>query len=347
MTRVPHTYVIAQSIVPSYAAIESDKEREYWWTHLMQMWGECPRQHRGTLAAFPGANPVSLARAALPRLREREYRVALKSDGVRYMLMLSLRTDGSPVALMVDRARNMYEVQLVAPADHFVKGTLLEGELVWHQPHQTSMIFFAFDAIRLKGNDVTQRPFIERLDLVSQCIHASDEEFSDDALETAVLETDSIIFAQCDPRILLRPKRFVDRMHVARLWNERSTSEHRVDGLILQCTTSEYTVKAYTPVFKWKDHATVDLAGPLAQLRTSSGPLPRTLHDRAVTVLPSKVMPPSDGAVVEYLVLVSDDTFQLMPVRIRPDKTHPNSLHVVAATLQDATESIVPEELAE
>ena len=41
--------------------------------------------------AFPACNPVTLLRQHVPRLARDRYLVALKSDGVRYLLYLTTR----------------------------------------------------------------------------------------------------------------------------------------------------------------------------------------------------------------------------------------------------------------
>ena len=69
------------------------------------MWG---MPHVGT--RFPGCNPHSLDHEKLGLLAEHRHVVSLKTDGVRYFLLLTTRADASPVAVMIDRGMTMYEV---------------------------------------------------------------------------------------------------------------------------------------------------------------------------------------------------------------------------------------------
>ena len=124
--------------------------------------------------------------------------IALKSDGVRYALFLTQRLErtrqnerpntshSSPckspppltpssfsppstpqfvpnprlgVALFVDRSWNMWEVEVVAPEELFVGGTILEGELVWQQPASARLVFLAFDAASVAGRDLRHLAF--------------------------------------------------------------------------------------------------------------------------------------------------------------------------------------------
>ena len=66
---------------------------------------------------------------------------------------------------MIDRGRNMYEVDVMAPEDVFLRHTILEGELVWKQPEDPSarqMLFLVFDCILDKGMSMVGCPFSDR-----------------------------------------------------------------------------------------------------------------------------------------------------------------------------------------
>jgi hypothetical protein len=359
----PHL-ALGRALVPSHSAVDDPTERAHYWAALLEAWGSSSgaRGKRGGGGGgggtFPGANPISLSRAALPQLRAAPHVVALKSDGVRYALLLTLRPCGSgaraapsPVALMVDRAGHMYEVEVVAPEDHFVKGTLLEGELVWRQPEGRGalMLFLVFDAVRVKGVSLLHAPFVERLEAARRCTCHSEElaRLPDDEVESRVAEADAVAIVHFDPPLAMRPKRFVDRAHAAQLWSERGESECRVDGLVLQRSDAAYVRgTAGGAAYKWKPTHSVDLAGPADALRGAEGPLGATVEGRTVRVLPSRVATDGKDGVAEYDVDVSaPGEVRLFAMRTRPDKCAPNGLRVVAATVRDAEEAIRVDEL--
>ena len=168
---------VARALIPSLSRVDTRHETDHYWEVLHSFWGG-----RGHAHGFPGCNPKSLSRAALPALGARDYRIALKSDGVRYALLLTMRPEGGAVALMIDRSRNMFEVEVIAPDRFFVNGTLLEGELVWRQPDERAMVFHVFDALRVAGDDVSAAGFAERLRRAEACTRLSEEiARSDDA----------------------------------------------------------------------------------------------------------------------------------------------------------------------
>ena len=336
----PPALTLGRTLVPSHSVVDDEVERAHFWKRIEATWG---RQRTG----FPGANPVSLSRAALATLRDAPHVVALKSDGVRYALFLTTRTDGSPVALMVDRARHMHEVEVLASAEYFHEGTLLEGELVWRQPGGDTLLFLVFDAVKIKGVSLLHQPFVERLEAARRCTAFSEEIAQSTDAEARVAETDSIALVHYDPPIVMRPKTFVDRAHAASVWNERADAAHRVDGLVIHRADAPYVRGTATgAIYKWKPEHTIDLAGPAHALCGADGPLGEHVGARKVVVQPSRIVVEKHVDVAEYLIDVQEEgVVCLFAMRTRPDKRTANGLRVIAATVRDAEEAIGPEEL--
>lgn len=333
-----HSVVVSRTLIPSLSKIEDSRERDGYWRQMCKLWG-CSE----TSKRFPGCNPMSLPRARLVELATRRYGIALKSDGVRYALFLTVRPDGGAVALMVDRSRNFYEVEVVASADYFERGTILEGELVWRQPQARQMLFLIFDAVCLKGESLVQVGFEERLRRAHAATRWSEEmEHSD--VEQRVGETDSIALVHFKPSIVLRPKHVVDRQHAVRLWADRHESEHRVDGLILFDLDAPYHLGTTEngAAFKWKESATVDLR----DRRAADAPLPGTIGKRTIHIEENRVSEGLvKGTILEYHIRVDARTVTLVPLRTRPDKATANGLRVVTATIQDVLDDITVDEL--
>lgn len=345
---------VGRAIVPSFSRLKNEDERAHYRGCFLALWPNARRGVRGAtgLEPFPGCNPCSLSRASMEALRAAPYKVSIKSDGVRYALLLTCRpgADMSPVALMIDRSWQMYEVEVVAPEDYFTFGTILEGELVWQQPDERRMTYLVFDAIVVRGRPLTDAPFEERIAEATRCTRLSDELASlpPEHVESRCVETESIVLVHYDPPITMRPKNFVLCQYASRLWRERRDVDHRIDGLIMNRCDSPYTLgTAYDrSMLKWKVQSTVDLQGVNALLHTRNGPLPHKIHDRDVVVLDSRITASSPMDIREFLVTVQTDTIRLFPLRQRPDKTHPNSEAVVVATMHDVIEDISIDELA-
>jgi mRNA guanylyltransferase len=80
----------------------------------------------GARGKFPGTMPVGFARWHIPMVKEREYYVSEKTDGVRYFLVVAGGTSA-----LIDRSNAAFTttgldlLHLVLP-----EGTVLDGELV-------------------------------------------------------------------------------------------------------------------------------------------------------------------------------------------------------------------------
>lgn len=351
MKHEPQLHVaINRPIVPSQSVIDSTEERNQLWKRLTKAWQGGSNRVLTSL----GSNPVSMSRKMLEEeVCREEHVVGLKSDGVRYILYLCTRRDGSPVALMIDRARNMYEVEVVAREEYFTQETILEGELVWRKPDECAFLFLVFDAIRIRGEMMTNRPFVQRIEAVEGCTRLS-EELSyvqdQEELESRVGETGAICITQFASPILMKPKRFVSLSHAASVWEARAEAHHHVDGLVIHRAMTPYKNGTATQsIYKWKDRHSIDLSGPPTALHHASGPVDDgTFEGRSVVVMKSRVVVTKEGDVAEYLIYNCDaNQVHLFAIRTRPDKITPNSLLVVQSTLQDFLENITPTQIAD
>ena len=337
--------VIGKPLVPSFSKIQNDSERQHYWTCLLRDWN-LPQNRN-----FPGCNPLSVSRQTLQLLKKHKYMVTLKSDGVRYILYCTLRPGSTPsnplpVALMIDRSQNMYEVDIIGQEDFFVKRTILEGELVWKQPKEQILLFLVFDCVRSRGESLLDRPFTVRLAEAERCVRFSDELSRMSEVEQRALETNNLVMMHFQPSIMMRAKNFVDLENAQRLWSERSDVEHRVDGLIMQRSDIAYTVGTAKngESLKWKQYSTIDLAGP--ELNAADGRIRTSYFDRKVVLMSSKIVAADADDVIEYMIRFTEKTIELFALRRRVDKKTPNGLRVVEATISDVMENIEPKEIS-
>ena len=335
--------VVGQLLEPSYSKISGGKEREFYWKLLLKHYGK-----RSNTSIFPSNNPCSISKNDFKHFKGEDYKIALKSDGIRYTLLLTLRPDSitpSPVAVMVDRAKNMFEVEVLAPEEHFLNTTMLEGELVWQQPEERCLLFMVFDCLVDRGKNHLRTPFHKRLEIATKLTRWSEELMNEIDMEQRTMETECLVMCHYNPKIIMRPKQFVERKHAERLWNERGDFEHRVDGIILNANDSPYICgKAHESVFKWKENSSIDLKGTLEDLHHLSGPLPKTICDKNVVVKSSRIECKPDS-VTEFHVEVTNTDVVLFPTRSRGDKDSPNSMVVIEATVVNVIEGITPQEL--
>ena len=339
--------VVSRSLIPSMSCIDDENEKLHYWTELMRDW-----QVKWKRPTFPGCNPLSLSRKQLNHLENNEYLITLKSDGVRYVLYCTTRPGSTgdaplPVAIMVDRSQNMYEVEVVAKEDVFFKRTILEGELVWKQPEENVLTFLVFDCILSRGESYLKRPFEDRLREAHRLVHLSEDLSHYPDVDKRVLETGNIVMTHYAPRVTMRPKVFVDMRNAERMWNDRGDVEHRVDGIILQRKDAPYTLgtASHGEILKWKEKSSVDLSGP--SLAAVDAPLPEVILNRTVVISKdSRIVAAHEDDVVEYLVTVNDTSVVFFALRRRVDKSHANGIKVVLATVQDVIDAITPVEIS-
>ena len=365
--------VVSKAIIPSFSTVEDEAESAYFLQQLQAHWGDegapvggrpPPARSRRPnkrpasrgpvdVSAF-GCHPMSVSGSALSSLDVEKYLVALKSDGVRYTLFLTVRPNSAPgtihpVALMIDRGGKMYEVETKATRPFFEEGTILEGELVFTQPSEKSMTFLVFDCLRVAGKSFLHAPFSERISRVAEVLSIGDRVCEMDdvpEVERAVRESGCVVCSQLFPPITFRAKTFVCGTHVPTLWANRASCEHNVDGVILNLSDAPYRSGTAwdSRILKWKQHPSVDLVGRAA--RAADGDVPASLFGREVVVsTSSSIVPLTDDEILEYVVRVGARVISLFAIRRRPDKPRANTKKVVARTVQDAIENATIEHL--
>src|SRR5271154_6789401 len=88
-------------------------------------------------SGFPGAQPVSFAARHIKELMREDYWVCEKTDGIRYLMYMTVDEHGGDISYLIDRKNEYYFVpKLHFPHQDdpsFGKGhtkTILDGELV-------------------------------------------------------------------------------------------------------------------------------------------------------------------------------------------------------------------------
>jgi hypothetical protein len=164
---------MAKSLVPSGVRIQDLAELRVARETLWKVWGVWSSD-TGRRGECPWPQPVSLQRADLARVCELSdhYHVALKADGVRFLLLLTTRAE-MPVALMFDAGLRPYEVSVWGPYELFERGTIIDGELV-RQAGTGALTYQAFDTVVMAGNCVDELPYQQRLTILRDRIQLPD-----------------------------------------------------------------------------------------------------------------------------------------------------------------------------
>jgi hypothetical protein len=347
-------------IVPSSTQITDAEEQQYYVAQLLSIWG-----YRKHINHFPGCNPVPVDRETLHHLGMHEYVVAYKTDGVRYMLLLTLRPDGAPIALMIDRALIMYEIEVWGNEHFFTKGTLLDGELTWDSLEERSLVYLVFDLIAAGGERYVHHSFADRLQVIHNTIFRVWNRSID--IQQCVSEENRIVCQQVAPvPIQFLPKHIVHAANVDDLWRRRRESPYRMDGLLFTRKDAKVSSGSSLTMLKWKTDATIDLAcsggdsvNALFMNSDSRPDLVPLLHltHCSFTLVANKITQhastpqPSGVCIIEYSVNATraapDATVAvtLVPVRERLDKNSPNSVKTVDKTIRGTLDVVTFAEL--
>ena len=348
------TVVPVRSLCPSTSTIDHESERKYYWSQLLAYW-RLPSH----VAHFPGANPVSIERADGGRLRSLDFVVALKTDGVRHILLLTLKPNSNePIALMIDRTQKMYEVQVWASEEYFVRGTLMDGELVWHDG---GLLYVVFDVMLTKGASCVRMPYRDRLQVLHNTILVAGSSDAAADVERRLAAEDKLVARNNAHGLCILPKRCVPKENIRSLWDDRHDAAHANDGLIFTLNGANVSIGTCDAILKWKPTHTIDVqvasgatcadveriyvngntSGRLIEITQRCGEYATAFHrNRLIEVIVDRL-----PAIVECNVRIEGECMRLTPVRERGDKTAPNTMKTVAATIRNTLEQISCEEL--
>ncbi|KAK1828427.1 mRNA capping enzyme alpha subunit-like protein [Podospora conica] len=201
---------------------------------------------------FPGAQPVSFARSHLDALRQSDYYVCEKSDGIRYLLYLTEDESGAEACYLIDRKNDYWFIHqrnlhfpLPNNAEDFHRGTLIDGELVMDRMpggHREPR-FLVFDLLALDGNaDLLSKPLDKRLGYFKEHVMKPYQklfrEYPDElkymAFQIEMKEMQfsygiEMMFRQILPKL-----------------------KHENDGLIFTCRGTPYQFGTDPHILKWK-----------------------------------------------------------------------------------------------
>jgi hypothetical protein len=311
-------------------------------------------KHGGT--RFMGANPISIERRNLPSLVD-DYLVSLKSDGVRYMLVL-LTVNDQPCAVMVDRKMKMYEVEVWGDADYY-KGTVFDGELVWEYGFESPRLtLLLFDCVLTMGESMRGVLYSDRLLHIHGICLTNHDENDEETVEEMLEDQKKIACMNNLIPIRLEPKRFVNMKNTLLLWESRLVCSHKTDGLILAKNTDQIDTGKARNTFKWKPDNTIDI-----RITATCGDDIRAFVNNNGKSVPIESLSPDFQVVVDVndLILCSltpslNDIFEcsctigrsvvhFFPTKRRSDKPSPNDVNIVLATLRNVKENITIEEI--
>lgn len=202
---------------------------------------------------FPGAQPVSFARKHLEELRREDYYVCEKSDGIRYLLYLTVDEEEQEVQYLIDRKndywflpRNSMHFPMPNDIQAFHRGTLIDGELVMDTVPGTDRKeprFLVFDLLALDDKaELLHKPLDKRLGYFSAYVYDPYKKL----LQQFPQEIPFMAFK-------VEMKRMELSYGIETMFREVIPAlKHDSDGLIFTCRTTPYHFGTDPHILKWK-----------------------------------------------------------------------------------------------
>lgn len=265
---------------------------------------------------FPGPQPISIERKHFPILKNNDYMVCEKTDGVRVAL-LAFMFQSKKVTLLINRALVMTWISLSLPKMAHSGGTLLDGELVGNN-------LILYDGVWVSGEDLKSKNLLERLEFIDQFVKG--------------------IIKMAKDTIVVSLKTFTPLKE----FKEMPSSPHPIDGLVFTPVKDPIKLGTHETMFKWKprDKNTVDF-----QVKhRPNGKCGLYVQEKGTLIFESELTPEkveswvSENDIVECRYMIDDTPMWWKPVGLRRDKTYPNSRRTFYRTMVNVREDIQWEE---
>ena len=260
---------------------------------------------------FPGPQPVSIERRHFPLLYRQPYVICEKTDGTRHLLA-HVPDEG---LFLIDRAFKITKV----PSIRIPKDTLLDGELV--ELKTKKWVFVVHDAVRVKGEDLKDRPLTERLEKAR-------------AILRTIIKTAGAPFE-------IRVKTMVPLESAREHFPSLDSFDYETDGVVLTPVNEPIRTGTHETMFKWKprNRITIDFELKFGKdLYVQDKGIPyresELLLDRVRPQIP-------DGTIVEC----GYDSMGWYIEKIRTDKKHANNRRTYFRTMINLRECIELDEI--
>jgi hypothetical protein len=244
---------------------------------------------------FPGPQPISIERKHFRALKSQPYFVCEKTDGVRHMLVCFETSDKKKICALVDRAFHVTFTTLTVPRDTVLDGELMDG------------VFYVYDAVRVKGEDLRKKTLTERL-------------------VQAKVVVKSILK---QPKLQVKVKEMFPLNEVSKIQLGEKT-----DGLIFTPVEEPVRIGTHETLFKWKPRHLITI--DFLVMNGKDLCIQERGAMRKEAELSMKTRPYAPGTILEC----DYNELGWTPVKERPDKTHPNNRRTYDRTIVNLRENI-------
>lgn len=215
---------------------------------------------------FIGSMPFNISRNTLNVIKENDYFITEKSDGMRYLMyIVHDMSINNPVGILMNRSKEVYRLPDATKVGNIFKsGTVLDCEYVFNRTLKEHMILI-FDILAMDGKSCVDLPFHQRLQLLDNEINLRVADYirsaAASALQSKYLKINRKKYLmKSDIQSLLLKIRYE---HGERVYMELPDGRrhHKTDGIIFQPANSKYQLYSDSNLLKWKwsDLRSVDL----------------------------------------------------------------------------------------
>lgn len=266
---------------------------------------------------FPGPQPVSIERKHFGILKQNEYVVCEKTDGIRHALM-AIMYDNKKLCVLIDRSQEIYLLPLNLPRAMF-QGSLMDGELV---KTDDGWVFMVYDCLLVSNKHISNLTLHQRIREISEPI-------------------DGIMRMAKDP-LIVKLKKFWP----LKKFNEFTSQvfPYKTDGIILTPVNESVRIGTHETLFKWKprDHNTIDF-----QMKWRNDRWGMYVTEKGKLIFESELRSSKwnqfeikEDMIVECQYRHWEEPRWWMPLLIRTDKTHPNNRRTFYSTMKNISENI-------
>jgi hypothetical protein len=286
-----------------------------------ELWGDsAPAAYKEALARNQPfllcSHPVSMTRTDMATLRSREYVVGDKTDGVRQFLLLGTHPGGgggggSMYTCVIDRKCTVTMLPSVRVKNlKLYQGTLIDGEFI-----AETATFVAFDIVAVCGMQAWKAPHTKRMGALHAVLPS--------------IQTDGWTI-------------------VPKAWYPLSAM-HRIpglEGLIFVPVQESMRPGKCDTLFKWKAVHTIDFVLDDGQLYVFDKGHPVRVSPREFVLHDHHPEATTKGAVViECRLEPHQPSWRVHIVKVRTDKSTPNDIKTLHATMRNVLEAIDRTEL--
>ena len=313
--------------IPTNQQITNPNFIKYLTKQVTFMWN-----YRGA-PQFPCPQPVSIESKNFHKLKEYEYFVGVKNDGLRYIMFFIIDKNDKKLCILCDRSLNFYTLDIQVE-DSMYNGTFFDGEMVKSGDTYTYVIY---DAVSLCGNRINSNPFESRLAEIDCCVKTLIDPFKTNCIS-------------------ITTKTFYKISNFKEFLIEEYKNNDKIDGIVFMPNKLPVLTGTQFSLFKWKpaDKHTVDFL-----IKTNGKDLEAYVYhqqelNKFANILYSqpegkefidqfhKLEHKCNDCILECLFNKKFQNFT--PVLVRTDKNYPNSLRTVERTLFNAEENITLDE---